>query len=73
MLVPPLAKGFQGKVYVLVDGLTTGAGAAFVMMANRGGRARTVGEETGSNAASFCGGRELAITLPRSGCVLHIF
>lgn len=71
-MMKPLSKAFQGKVYVICDGLTTGAGAAFVMMAKRSGRARTVGEETGSNAASFCGGQVLEVTLPRSGCVLHV-
>lgn len=71
-LVLPLSKAFQGKVYVVCDGLTTGAAAAFVMMAKRTGRARTVGEELGSNSTSFCGGKVLEITLPRSGCVLHV-
>ncbi|MBS1944602.1 MAG: hypothetical protein JST98_05230 [Bacteroidetes bacterium] len=68
----PLAKAFEGKVYVVCDGLTTGAAAAFVMMAKRTDRARTVGEETGANASSFCGGRTMEITLPRTGCVLHV-
>lgn len=72
MSVQPVSKAFQGKVYVVCDGLTTGAGAAFVMMAKRSGRASTVGEETGSNAASFCGGQVLEVTLPRTGCVLHV-
>ena len=70
--VLPLAKAFRGKVYVVSDGLTTGAAAAFVMMAKRTGRARIVGEELGSNAASFCGGKTLEISLPRSGCVLNV-
>jgi hypothetical protein len=70
--LPPQAEAFAGKVYVLADGGTTGAGAAFVMMAHRSGRARTVGEETGSNAASFCGGEMLTVTLPRTNCVLHV-
>lgn len=72
MPVQPLSKAFQGKVYVICDGLTTGAGAAFVMMAKRSGRARTVGEEAGSNAASFSGGQVLEVTLPRTGCILHV-
>ncbi|HQV37798.1 MAG: hypothetical protein IPL81_12935 [Flavobacteriales bacterium] len=72
MLVQPVSNAFQGKVYVVCDGLTTGAGAAFVMLANRSGRARTVGEETGSNASSFCSGEVLEVTLPRSGCILHV-
>jgi hypothetical protein len=70
--LPPLANAFQGKVYVVANGLTTGAGAAFVMLANRNGRARTVGEELGSNATSFCGGRMLTVTLPRTGCILDV-
>ncbi len=68
----PAATAFQGKVYVVCNGSTTGAAAAFVMMAKRTGRARTVGEETGSNAASFCGGRKMHFTLPNTGCVLHV-
>lgn len=68
----PQDKAFQGKVYVVCDGATTGAAAAFVMMARRSGRARTVGEETGTNAASFCGGNTLEVTLPGSGCILHV-
>lgn len=70
--IMPVSKAFQGRVYVICDGLTTGAGAAFVMLAKRSGRARTVGEETGANAASFCGGQTLDVTLPRTGCVLHV-
>jgi hypothetical protein len=62
----PYDKAFQGKVYVVCDGLTRDAGAAFVMMARRSGRARIVGEEVGSNSRSFCGGREQRVELPRS-------
>lgn len=62
----PYVKAFQGKVYVVCDGLTRDAGAAFVMLARRSGRARIVGEEVGSNSRSFCGGREQHIELPRS-------
>lgn len=72
LMVPPSAKAFEGKVYVVANGLTTGAGAAFMMMAKRTGRARTVGEEVGSNSTSFCGGRTLEVTLPHTGCVLHV-
>ena len=70
--VPPQKDAFDGKVYVVADGLTTGAGAAFVMMANRSGRARTVGGETGSNAVSFCGGPMLTLTLPHTDCILRV-
>lgn len=66
------AKAYGGKVYVVCDGLTREAGAAFVMLAKRTGRARVVGEETGSNALSFCAGKELEITLPRTHCVLRV-
>ncbi|MCI1754197.1 MAG: S41 family peptidase [Flavobacteriales bacterium] len=66
----PMAKAFSGKLYVICDGGTVGAGAAAAMLAKRSGRARLVGEEAGSNAASFCGGRTLDIALPATGCHL---
>ncbi len=72
MWLKPSPKAFKGKVYVVCDGSTTGAAAAFVMMAKRTGRARTVGEETGANALSFCGGKTLEVTLPNTGCILHV-
>lgn len=72
MWLKPMAKAFEGKVYVVCDGATTGAAAAFVALAKRSGRARIVGEEVGSNAVSFCGGRTLEITLPNTGSVLHV-
>lgn len=72
MWLKPLSKAFEGKVYVVCDGATTGAAAAFMALSKRSARARTVGEEVGSNAASFCGGRTLEITLPNSGCVLSV-
>lgn len=71
-LEPPREKAFQGKVYVVCDGGTRDAAALLVMLANRTGRARTVGEETGSNAAGYCGGNGLAVTLPGTGCVLQV-
>jgi C-terminal processing protease CtpA/Prc len=71
-LVAPRDKAFTGKVYVICDGLTTDAAAAFVMMAKRSHRAKIVGEETGSNATSYCGGQDLHVTLPRTECVLHM-
>lgn len=70
--VQPRSKAFTGTVYVISDGLTQEAGAAFVMMAKRTGRARIVGEGTGSNAHSFCGGRGSVVELPRSRAVLHL-
>jgi len=66
-LVPPMRKAFKGKVYVVCDGGTRDAAAAFVMLAKRSKRARIVGEEVGTNAGSFTGGRGLDITLPHSG------
>ncbi|MBK8612262.1 MAG: hypothetical protein IPN85_02040 [Flavobacteriales bacterium] len=71
-MTPPYSKAFLGKVYVVCDGLTRDAGAAFVMLAKRSGRARIVGEEVGSNSQSFCGGREALVTLPRTKLRLHI-
>lgn len=68
----PDAKAFQGKLYVICDGGTVDAAAAFVMMAKRTGRARIVGEETGSNAHAFTGGAQWLVTLPNSGLVLHV-
>lgn len=68
----PYEKAFQGKVYVVCDGLTTDAGAAFVMLAKRSGRARVVGQPTGSNSVSFCGGRTTMVTLPRSKVRLSV-
>jgi len=66
----PYQKAFTGKVYVVCDGLTRDAAAAFVMLAKRSGRARVVGEEVGSNSVSLCGGRPVEVALPRSGSVL---
>jgi hypothetical protein len=71
-LTKPYEKAFAGKVYVVCDGLTRDAGAALVMLARRSGRARIVGEEVGSNSMSFCGGREVVITTPRSKLRLHV-
>lgn len=65
--IPPMRKPFTGKVHVVCDGGTRDAAAALVMIAKRTGRARTIGEETGSNALSFTGGRTLEVTLPNSG------
>lgn len=68
----PLARAFKGKVYVLADGATRNAAAAFVMMAVRAGRVSFIGEELGTNAMSWCGGRELALTLPRTKSLLRV-
>jgi len=68
----PLDKAFQGKVYVVCDGMTRDAAAALVMMARRTNRARVVGEETGSNAHGFTGGAEWVVTAPNSGLKFHV-
>ncbi len=68
----PMQRAFQGKVYVVCDGYTRDAAAAFVMMARRTRRARVVGEETGSNAFGFTGGPEWLITGRSSGLRFHI-
>jgi hypothetical protein len=70
--VQPSPKAFKGQVYLVQDGLTRDAGATLGMLARRTGRARIVGEECGSNAFSFCGGRELVITAPNTGMRFHI-
>lgn len=70
--VQPHPKAFAGKVYVVCDGGTRGTAAALVMLAKRTRRARIVGEETGSNAASFTAGKEARVVAPNSGTVLHI-
>jgi hypothetical protein len=71
-LLEPSPKAFQGKVYVVCDGGTRDAAAALVMMAKRSNRAKVVGEEVGTNALRFNGGRELLVTLPNSGIRLRI-
>lgn len=68
----PLPRAFKGKVYVLADGAVRNAAAAFVMMAVRSGRVTFIGEELGTNALSYCGGRELTVTLPRTRCILRV-
>lgn len=70
--LPPLKRAFQGKVYVVCDGATRDAAAALVMMAKRSGRARVIGEEVGTNAFSFTGGRELVTVLASSGLELKM-
>ena len=62
----PEGKAFKGKVYVLCDGYTRDAAAAFVMLAKRTGRARIVGEEVGTNAYTYTGGRDLIAEAPNS-------
>ncbi len=71
-LIRPNERAFEGKVYVVCDGGTRDAAAAFVMLAKRSGRARIVGEETGTNALSFTGGEALTVVAPNSGVRLHI-
>jgi len=62
----PEGKAFKGKVYVLCDGYTRDAAAAFVMLAKRTRRARIVGEEVGTNAYTYTGGRDLIAEAPNS-------
>lgn len=64
--LPPESRAFKGKVYVLCDGNTRDAAAAFVMLAKRSGRARVVGEEIGTNAFTYTGGRDLIAEAPNS-------
>jgi len=68
----PMERAFTGKVYVVCDGYTRDAAAAFVMMARRTRRARIIGEEVGSNAFGFTGGPEWLLTAPASGMRYHI-
>jgi hypothetical protein len=70
--IQPASRSFDGHVYVVCDGLTRDAAAAFVMLAKRSRRARIVGEEVGTNASSFTGGRELRLTLPNSTLEVHV-
>lgn len=70
--VQPQARAFDGKVYMVCDGGTRDAAAALVMLAKRHGRARIIGEETGTNAYSFTGGRELTVIAPNSSVRLRI-
>lgn len=65
--VPPAKKTYDGRVHVVCNGGTREAAAALVMLAKRTQRARIVGEEVGSNALSFNGGRDLDVSLPNSG------
>lgn len=68
----PTGRAFSGKVFVVTDGGTREAGAALAIMARRSGRAKLVGEPSGTNAMSFCGGREVVLTAPRTGLRFHI-
>lgn len=68
----PRSNAFTGKVYVICNGLTVDAAATLVMMAKRSGRAHILGEETGTNATSFCAGAPLKIELPRTDLILRI-
>ncbi len=70
--IAALPRAFEGTVYVVCDGATRDAAAAFVMLAKRSGRARIIGEETGTNAYSFTGGRELVAKMPNSGLRLRV-
>lgn len=71
-MVQPAKRTFNGKVFIVCDGGTREAAAALAMLAKRTGRARLVGDETGSNAHSFTGGNTLVVTTPNSGVRLHV-
>lgn len=71
-LAPPVKSPFTGKVYVVCDGLTRDAGAALVMLVKRNARGRVIGEEVGTNAASFTGGKDLRLSLPNSGVRVEV-
>lgn len=68
----PSRNAFAGKVYVVTDGGTVDAGAAFAIMAGRSGRAKLVGSTTGTNALASCGGRMVEVVGPRTGLVLRM-
>ena len=68
----PMPNAFQGKVYLVCDGRTRDAAAVLAMLAGRTQRARTIGEELGSNAFGFSGGPEWLVTAPNSGLRFHI-
>jgi len=70
--VHPARHAFGGKVYVVCDGGTRDAAAAFVMLAKRSNRARVVGQELGTNAHSFTGGRTVTVVAPNSGVRLTL-
>ncbi|MFN3875514.1 MAG: S41 family peptidase, partial [Flavobacteriales bacterium] len=70
--VSPMKKAFGGPVYVVCDGATRDAAAALAMLCKRTGRARLVGEELGTNAHAFTGGRQASVLLPNSGIVVRI-
>lgn len=72
MPVHPARQAFTGKVYVVCDGGTRDAAAAFAMLAKRSKRARVVGQELGTNAHSFTGGRVVTVVAPNSGVRLTV-
>lgn len=70
--VQPARHAFGGKVYVVCDGGTRDAAAAFAMLAKRSSRARLVGHEVGANAHSFTGGRTITVLAPNTGLRLQV-
>ncbi|QQR86384.1 MAG: hypothetical protein IPJ76_17635 [Flavobacteriales bacterium] len=65
--LPAAHRRFEGRVFVLQDGATRESAAAVGMLVKRHARGKLLGEEGGTNAVSYCGGRELRITAPRTG------
>lgn len=57
---------FQGKIYVLVDGLTYSAGATLARYLREFGEATIVGEETGTRYEGFVAGSARYVTLTHS-------
>lgn len=70
--VEPMPRAFHGNAYMVCDGGTRHAGAVLVMLSKRSGRARVLGEETGTNAHAFTGGNEITVLAPNSGLKLHV-
>ena len=65
-LISPRKDSFKGKVLIITDGGTIEAGTVLAAMVKRDGRGMVVGNETGSNGSSFCGGEGLSFTGKRT-------
>ena len=67
----PQQNGYHGRVYLLVNGLTSSAASTFAAVAQSNSRATIIGQET---AGAFSGGGAtigLDLTLPHSGVTTH--
>ncbi|BAV08340.1 Peptidase family S41 [Filimonas lacunae] len=70
-VMQPKPNGYHGKVYVLVNGVTSSAASTFAAVAQSNNRAVIIGQET---AGSFLGGGTvlgLDLTLPYSKIATH--